>query len=358
MLVFSWVVPSVVLAQADQQPREVQATITSIQHSEGSERPYFFEFNAETDLNESFLVDTHASYPGGLYIRLKENDRVRLRIVEMPDGTQQVFFDDKVRLPAVLLLFFLFGLLAIIVGFYRGLFSLVGLGVTLFVLFGFLFPQILSGQDPILFTVLASIMILAINIHLSHGFRLRTFFSFLGTVAGLGLVLLTSIFFTHLTSLSGLGTEESSLLLWEIEAIKDPIGLFIAAVILGAVGVLDDVAVTQSEIVEELQSANPLLTRKELFFRAMRVGQHHIASTVNTLVLVYAGAALPMFLLFFSSSTDPSSFLNNESVAEEIVRILAGTIALILTVPLSTLFATFASPNVQHSLIDKHSHQG
>ncbi len=343
MLVFFSLFAPPAFAQEVDQPREVQATIVSFENAVGKPQPpYFFVFTARTDLNETFQIDTKTSYPDGLFVRLKEGDRVRLRVVEMPDGTQQVFFDDKVRMPMVLVLFLLFGLLTIVVGFFRGLFSLVGLGFTLLVLFGFLFPNILSGRDPILFTVLSSIMILAINIHLSHGFRIRTFFSFLGTVCGLGLVVLTSVLFTKFASLSGLGTEEASLLLWDIELIKDPVAIFIAAVILGAVGVLDDVAVAQSEIVGELQQANPLLTRKELFFRAMRVGQHHIASTVNTLVLVYAGAALPMFLLFFSSSADLFVFLNNEGVAEEIVRILAGTTALILTVPLSTLFATFA----------------
>jgi uncharacterized membrane protein len=329
-------------AQVTNQPRAAQAVIMTVKETGKGQPPYFFVFTARTDLDETFRVETKNSYPGGLFVALKEGDRVMLRIVEMPDGAQQIFFDDNVRTPMILVLFLLFGALAIVVGFFRGLFSLIGLGFTLLVLFGFLFPNILAGRDPILFTVLASVVILAINIHLSHGFRLRTFLSFLGTVCGLGFLVLTSVFFTKFTSLSGLGTEEASLLLWEIDLLKDPVGIFIAAVILGAVGALDDVAVSQSEIVGELQEANPELGRKDLFFRAMRVGQHHIASIINTLVLVYAGAALPMFLLFFSSSSDVSMFLNNESVGEEIVRILAGTIALILTVPLSTFFATFA----------------
>ncbi|MBI4714243.1 YibE/F family protein [Candidatus Uhrbacteria bacterium] len=328
-----------VFAQEIIEPKEVKATITNIQDQE-TDGKHFYNFEAKNSLGEVFKVDTTASFPDGLYIKLKKGDNVRLRIVENPDGTQTTFFDDKVRTSSLAVLFFIFAAVAIAIGFFRGLFSLIGLAFTLFVLFWFLFPQILAGRDPVLMTVLASSIILLVNIHLSHGLRMRTFFAFLGTVSGLFLVVLFSYIFTNFSSLSGLGNEESLLLLWEVETIKDPVALFIAAIILGTVGVLDDVAVTQSEVVEEIKTANPNLKRRELFFRAMRVGQHHIASTVNTLVLVYAGAALPMFLLFFSSSSDVGTFLNNQGVAEEFVRTMVGTIALMLTVPLGTAFAT------------------
>lgn len=335
MFVISLVLAPTVYGQETEiptEPREVKAVILSMSS------PTVFE--AQTEYWERFSVDTAMSYPDGLHFSLRPGDHVLLRVVEMPDGTQQVFFDDKVRTQPLALFFLLFAFIAIVVGFFRGVFSLIGLCVTVAILFGFLFPNILSGRDPVLYTVIASILILFINLHLSHGLRRRTFFAFLGTAGGLALAWVLTVVFTQLSSLSGLGTEEASLLLWEIDAIKDPVGIFIAAVILGTVGVLDDVAVSQSEIVEELGRARPELTRRELFVRAMRVGQHHIASTVNTLVLVYAGAALPMFLLYFSNSSNVGGFLNNPAVAEEVVRTLAGTIALVLTVPFATALAT------------------
>lgn len=340
-----------VFAQANTQPKEVHATIVSIQETKINANKRFYQFEAKDELGEIWKIDTNASYPDGLYINLKDGDGVRLRIVENPNGTQTVFFDDKIRTGSLITLFFIFAVVAIAIGFFRGAFSLVGLVFTLVVLFWFLFPQILAGRDPVLMTVLASIVILFVNIHLSHGFRVRTFFSFLGTISGLLVVVLFSYLFTRFSSLSGIGTEESMLLLWEVDLLKDPVALFIAAVILGTVGVLDDVAVTQAEVVGELQEANQSLTRKELFFRAMRVGRHHIASTVNTLVLVYAGAALPMFLLFFSSSSDVGTFLNNEAVAEEFVRTMVGTVSLMLTVPFATAFATIP----HRKQVDKHS---
>jgi uncharacterized membrane protein len=328
-----------VFAQEITEPKEVKATIINIQDQE-SDGKHFYKFESKSSFGEVFKVDTSDSYPDGLYITLKKGDRVLLRIVENSDGTQTTYFDDKVRTGSLMSLFFIFAAIAIVIGFFRGLFSLIGLAFTLFVLFWFLFPQILAGRDPILMTVLASIVILFVNIHLSHGLRVRTFFSFLGTVAGLFVVVILSYIFTHVSSLSGVGTEESTLLLWEVETIKDPVALFIAAVILGTVGVLDDVAVTQSEVVGEMLDVDPTLSRKDLFFRAMRIGRHHIASTVNTLVLVYAGAALPIFLIYFSSSSDVGTFLNNQAVAEEFVRTIVGTISLMLTVPFATAFAT------------------
>ncbi len=339
VIFFGLNIASSAFAQEIAEPKEVKATIESIEETAQEGVANFYVFQARTGLNELFRVDTGDSYPDGLYIPLRVGDQVNLRVVDMPDGSQQVYFDDKVRTPVLLILFFVFALITIGVGFFRGLFSLIGLGITISILGFFLLPSILAGKDPVLYTVLASIMILFFNIHLSHGLKLRTFFAFLGTMSGLLIVWVLTLLFTRVSSLSGLGTEESSLLLWEIEAVSDPIRIFAAAAILGAVGVLDDIAVAQAEVVAELAHTDPTLSRTRLFWKAMRLGQHHIASTVNTLVLVYAGTALPAFLLFFSASTDINSFLNNEVVAEEFIRTLAGTTALILTVPLATLFA-------------------
>ena len=220
--------------------------------------------------------------------------------------------------------------------------SLVGLVVTVLILFGFLFPAILAGRDPVIFTVLASIVILAVNMHISHGVRKQTFLAFLGTVAGLILVIVFSKLFVEMASLSGLAGEEATLLFWETGGVQLPVGILTAGIILGAVGVLDDVAITQSEVVGELLLANPNTKKKELFVKAMRIGRHHIASTVNTLVLVYAGAALPVFLLYIYGDHSLQTFFGNELIGEEIVRTLAGTCALVLTVPISTWFATLA----------------
>ena len=321
-------------------PMQIRAKILSIKNTAETGETWAYEFSARTSSGQTVEVNTADSFPDGLYFSLKKGDSVFLRSVEEGESEPQIYFEDKIRTPALIWIMVFFAIVTVAVASLRGVWSLLGIGFTLLVLFGFLFPQILAGEDPIFYTLIASLFILAVNIHLSHGFKKRTFFAFLGTVIGLMLVWFLSVLFTHGSSLSGLGSEEVTLLLWDLKQIQDPVSLFIAGVILGAVGVLDDVVVAQAELVEELQASSPLLSRKELYTRAMRVGRHHIASAVNTLVLVYAGAALPLMLLFFSSSDDAFLFLNNEGVAQEAVRILAGTTALILTVPLATLFAT------------------
>ena len=169
------------------------------------------------------------------------------------------------------------------------------------------------------------------------------------SLVGLGLVVLFTPIFLYVAQISGLASEEAALLFWELNGLQIPSGILAAGIILATVGVLDDIAITQSEVVDELLLADPHVTRRQLFIRAMRVGRHHIASTVNTLVLVYVGTALPIFLLFMNQSVGLIDFLNTELIAEEIVRTLAGTSALILTIPISTWLATFPHPIVDTS---------
>jgi len=202
------------------------------------------------------------------------------------------------------------------------------------------FPQILGGADPVFTVVLASIAILGVNMPLTHGLKKSTTVAFFSTVIGLAFVLLFSYLLVELGVLTGLGTEDATMLFSGSGGALPPKGILLSGIILGAVGVLDDIAITQQEIVFEILVSNPSLTKKELFFRAMRIGRHHIASVVNTLVLAYVGVALPLFLIFMLADTvSITRFLNEEFVAEEIVRTVAGTMALVLTVPLSTWFA-------------------
>ncbi|MFC1787959.1 YibE/F family protein, partial [Patescibacteria group bacterium] len=211
------------------------------------------------------------------------------------------------------------------------------------VLFGFVFPQILNGLDPVLATVIGSIVILLVNMHLSHGINKKTFVAFLSTFVGLILVYVFAKFFVALTQLSGQASDEAALLFQTTDQIALPAGLLLATIILGATGVLDDITITQSETVGELIDTNPAMDRKEIYQRAMRIGRHHIASVVNTLVLAYAGVAMPLFLLFMlREDIGILRFINEEVVAEEIVRTIAGTLALVLLVPLSTWFAVMA----------------
>ncbi len=332
--------PTQSFAQDGFSARQVEAQIVDIQSTqelEGGVRQYVF--TAKDIYGETFLVETVDSFVSGVGFTLRADDLVNLRVIDVEGGVE-VYLDDVHRQEKIWWIIAFFAVVTIVVGLLRGLLSLVGLMVTIAVLIGGLFPAILAGKDPILATVIASAVILAINMHLAHGLKRQTFLAFLSTLGGLGLVLVFTHVFLAVARLSGLASEEGALLFWELEPVQVPVGILAAGIILGAVGVLDDIAITQSEIVSELLLANPHVTRKELFQKAMRVGRHHIASAVNTLILVYAGAALPAFLLFMNQFGSYQEFLQNEIVAEEVIRTLAGTSALVLLVPLSTWLAT------------------
>ena len=340
--------PSALSAQEGFEAVEVDASITSISLDEileGSVHHYIFE--AEAVSGEHFEVDTADSFILGVGYRLDVGDRVSLRLIQSDTGTQ-VYLDDVHREGGLWWVVGVFALITLVIGLVRGFLSLIGLLATVAILVLGLFPAILNGTDPVTATVIASAVILAINMHLSHGLKLQTFYAFLSTLGGLALVILFTDIFVPLARLSGLASEEGALLFWELDPVQLPVGILAAGIILGAVGVLDDIAITQSEVIDELLLVNPHITRKELFKKGMRLGRHHIASTVNTLILVYAGAALPAFLLYMNQAGGYQSFFNNELIAEEIVRTLAGTCALVLTVPLSTWFAT-----LPHKVIDK-----
>lgn len=330
-------------ADSSVQTIEVKATVTKIVSDVEKDGVHQMVFLAEDQNGEILTVDSDLSFTDGVHHRIHVGSKVYLQTIRVNDEVNAVFLVDVYRIPSLFWMVIVFSLLIILVGLWRGVASLLGLLITLIILFAFLLPAILRGADAVLFTVLASIIILAVNMHLSHGFNKQTLFAYSATVVGLVIAFAFSKIFMVWANLTGLAAEESTLLYLSSETVLVPSGILLSGIILGAVGVLDDIAITQTETVAELKEANPDLTHKELFMRAMRVGRHHIASTVNTLVLAYAGAALPLLLLFMlTHSIDVIRFINEEVVAEEIVRTLAGTTALILTVPIATWFATFA----------------
>jgi uncharacterized membrane protein len=334
----SLLISPVALAQSNV---EVRAQIDSIELNEQTQEGIHIIFSASDSDGNTYLVDSSESLLDRVRYDLSEGQEVLLQTVEYEDGTSQVFLVDVIRTSSILWIALFFALVVIVVGKKRGISSLVGLAITFLILFGLIVPQIIQGTDPVLITIFGSAIILLVNLPLTHGFNKRTFYAYLSTLVGLSLAWIFSVVFVHLANLSGLGSEESSLLFLTTEAIKLPSGLLLAGIILGAVGVLDDIAITQTETVSELHQTNPNLTAKELYNKAMNVGRHHIASVVNTLVLAYAGVALPIFLLF--SLRDDMGFmrlLNEEIIAEEVIRTLAGTTALILLVPISTWMAT------------------
>ena len=250
-------------------------------------------------------------------------------------------FADRQRKPTLFWLAALFGLAVVILGRLRGLAALVGLAASLVVLLGFALPAIIDGRSPVWVAVIAAGAISFLALYLAHGFTTMTTVALLGTLGALILTAVLAVVFMELAQFSGLASEESSFLAATAGSI-DLRGLLLAGVVIGALGALDDMTVTQASAVWELRAANPAMSVTQLFQAALRIGRDHVASTVNTLVLAYAGASMPLLVLFVLSNQPLAAVANSEVVAVEIVRTLVGSIGLVASVPLTTWLAALA----------------
>jgi uncharacterized membrane protein len=251
------------------------------------------------------------------------------------------FVDFERRAP-ILWLAIAFAALVVVFGRLRGALSLLGLGLSLAVILVFVVPAILDGSPPLAVALVGSVAVMLITIALAHGLGPKSLAAMLGTTASLALVAGLGLAFTDLTHLTGLASEEATLLLTSGTGISFD-GLLLAGMVIGALGVLDDVTVSQASTVIALRSANPGQRFGELYRRALRVGRDHVSATVNTLVLAYAGASLPVLLIFSSSELGLTEAVNFELVAKEVVAMLVGSIGLIAAVPLTTALAALVS---------------
>jgi uncharacterized membrane protein len=249
------------------------------------------------------------------------------------------FADVQRRLPLVILAL-VFAVAVVALGRLRGLLALVGIGITLGVLLGFVFPALLRGASPLGVALTGGIVIAVSTIYLAHGVSDRTTVALVGTIASLLLTAALGAGFAAATHLSGLATDESLNLLTFAPEL-DFRGLLLAATILGTLGVLDDVTITQVSAVWELHHSDPQVGARGLYAAGIRIGRDHIASTVNTLVLAYTAAALPMLLLFTQSGLAMGEVLTTETLAVEIVQTLVGSIGLVASVPLTTALASW-----------------
>ena len=254
------------------------------------------------------------------------------------DSTDYYFYADRDRRPVLLWLAGLFAVVVVAFGRIRGVLALTAMAATLVILVGFVAPSVLDGNDPLLVSVVAASAIAFISLYLTHGFSPTTTVALAGTLAALVLTLGLSWVFFELARFTGLATEEA-LLLPVIAADLDVSGLLLGGAIIGALGALDDVTVTQVATVAELRRRSPHLASTELVGSGIRVGRDHIASTVNTLLLAYVGASMPLLLLFAVSDQSLVMVANSELIAVEIVRTLCGSMGLVAAVPLTTLLA-------------------
>ena len=272
-------------------------------------------------------------------MHLNVGDEILVNVLQRPDGGLVVYFVDFVRLRPMLVLFLVFAFFSVVVGGWKGVRGLVGMAFSFGVIFFFILPQILQGRNPVAVTVLGSAVLLGITLYLIYGWTLKTHAAVLGILAALVLTGVLAQYFVTLTRLTGFGSEDALYLIQFSAVSIDTRGLVLAGMLVGALGVLDDLAITQSSVVFQLFATDPHLSFGTLYRRAMQVGRDHVAATVNTLVLAYTGGALPMLLLFYVTNEKPLQVLNYEFVAQEIVSMMVGSLGLIAAVPLTNLLA-------------------
>lgn len=277
---------------------------------------------------------------------VEQGETVVIRKVTSVSGEEYEILDHY-RLPGIGVFALGVLLLVVLIGGKRGALALASLGVSYWLLVSWVAPQILAGTNPFLISLAGALVIATVTMYLTHGFRRETSIALGAVLVSVLVAALLANRAVDLASLFGFGSEEAYSFQFGPYANLDFRGILLAGMVLGALGVLDDVATAQTATVEELKAANPKLSFGELYQRGLTVGRVHIASLVNTLVLAYAGAAFPLFLALVIGQAQPFWVtVNSEFFGEEIIRSLVGTAALILSVPIATgLSAWFIAKN-------------
>jgi uncharacterized membrane protein len=294
--------------------------------------------------NDFFTVEygKRSILPSGKLLKL--NERIMVMVSTMPNGDLNVSFVDYVRTDSLIVLGIVFVLACIIVSGWKGFRSLVATGLSILIILFFIVPQINAGRNPILISLVGSFIFLTLSQYLVYGWTMKTHLSLAGILFSIAIMGVMAGVFVNYAQLNGTG-DESAIYLLQLPGQINIKNLLIAGIIIGSLGIMDDLIVGQTSVVIEIYRANANMSLRERFSRAMNVGRDHIAATVNTLVFAYLGASLPLFLLFTLGNANFITLLNQSILSEEVVRTLVGTIGLFLAVPVSTFLACWALDN-------------
>lgn len=352
---------SSVFAQQPELLQDKEATmlarIVRIESSETKEVP-----NTDTTaLYQTVLVEFLSGEKKGEQVSITDSafvmevgDKVYVRYVETRDGSEYYSIQEPYRLQSILILALIFFAAVLLFGGKQGFLSLVALFISFGGIFNFLFPEIINGGNVILIATAGALLSLFVVMYLTHGFTRLTTSAFLGCAFSVVATLLFAKYAVAITSLTGFASEESVYLNLATKGGLDFVALLIGGIIIGVIGVIDDVAITQASVVNQLKAARPELHMWELYGKALQVGKDHMGAVINTLILAYAGASLPLVLLLYVSDTPVLELINREIIATEVVRSIVGSLGLILAVPLTTLIAVFLMKGQKET---DHSHR-
>ncbi len=341
-LVILFCAPIATGAQASEQLRgqileAIQAECTNSDLEQAHTVCVKYAVTVESDSQPSQTLIIEESEPRLVY---REGEHVFLQVYTSPEGNSYAI-TGPVRESPIVVLVIIFIIATLLVGKLQGLGSLIGLSISIAVLFLVTIPAIINGSNPILAGFVGGVLVLCSSIYLSHGFNRKSTIALISTLLGLGMVSVLAVIFMELVRLTGFGSEESYFLINQLPNMIDMRGVLFASIIVGGIGVMDDVTVNQVSSMLEIHKANMSLDQKQLFIRSMNIGRDHIASMVNTLFIAYAGAAMPLIMLLQANHVPLGEIINNEIFAEEIVRTFIGSIGLILIVPITSLTASY-----------------
>lgn len=337
--------------------------VTQEQEIPGEEGQRFFIQELEINIPE--LQKTVSVLAGSEFQPLTDTQRLRAgtRVVlirqAFPDGTEEFIINDVYRLPILGFLTAGFVMLVVLTSRWKGFLATTGMVLSGAILMLFIVPQIIAGGNPLVISLVGAVAIGISTIYLSHGVTLKSHIAVAAITVTLLAVTVLSEISVRSAQLIGLGSEEAAFLMFGDTAQINLQGLLLGGIILGALGVLDDVIVSQVSVVQQLLAVNKKMELEELYSRALEVGKDHVASLVNTLVLAYVGANLPLLLLFYINEAVPTwVILNDQLIAEEVVRTLVGSIGLVLAVPFTSLIAALILRRYrgQLELDTAHSH--
>ena len=274
-------------------------------------------------------------------ILLRPGDKLLVSVDSLPDGRLAAYFVDFVRSKELAILGILFVVAILAMAKRKGLGSLLGLSFSLLIVIKYIIPHILQGEDPVRVSIIGSTILLGVTLYLTYGWNLKTHAAVVGMLLSLILTGTLAWVFVVTTKLTGAGDESALYLIQMSHVYINLRGLLLGGMLVGALGVLDDLVITQASAIFEIHDANPSLGFGALYKKASRIGEDHVAATVNTLVMAYAGASLPILLIFSLSRGNFSYLVNFSFIAEEIVRTLVGSLGLIAAVPITTAIASF-----------------
>lgn len=356
-----FIVPGISLAQEVHQ--ELQETVKAkvLEIVEQSDRQIMGTDATTTvqTLRIELLTGMKVGYVGSLdndIMVLKTGDVIFVNRLVAIDDTEYFTFKDIERRPQLFVMGLLMVGLVLVFSGWQGARALLSLGLSIVAILFLLVPALLAGYEPALVSLLIAGVILGLSLFLTHGIKPRVVIAFVGTFGAVGVTCLIAWLSVDWLRLTGFGADASVYLNFSTGGTLDIAGLLLGSIIIGLLGVLDDVSITQASVVQELRGANSSLSRFELYKRAINVGRDHVGSLVNTLALAYLGTALPLVMFYVRANADFFQSINQEIIAAEILRIIIGSIGLILAVPFTTAVAAWYFGNRDVAPDHNHAH--